>query len=92
MAYPFSVANRGHVFGNFQVQSHDIYVAIVQQDGLRCIQARQPTCRMFYNSGGRAASGQIDTELAPGTYYVVFSNQYAAFFTKNIITEIYLED
>lgn len=94
-ATQFYVRNSGYVAGWYQVNRYDIVVAIVQEDGLRCFQSRFRNCNnppTYYSSGGKVSSGQIDVNLEPGTYYIVFSNLHASFFDKDVRTELYLED
>jgi hypothetical protein len=83
----------GRVAGSYRSDSN-IVAMIVSGEGLARIDKGDDlrSKDTYYYSGGKVASGQIDVELAPGTYYIVFSNQYSFLSTKKITANITLED
>ena len=42
-------------------------------------------------SSGRITTDNINVSVAPGTYYLIFSNEYSTFSTKQVSTSIDLE-
>ena len=44
--------------------------------------------QVFWQTGGRATTGMIAASLAPGTYYLVFSNRFSMFTEKQVFLDV----
>lgn len=73
------------VEGDFHARGgggNDIEVGITDENG-----ANGHAGRFWYQSG-KATTGNIDVQLGPGTYYIVFSNSFSLFSQKTISARI----
>lgn len=85
----FNVSGQGHISGSFNASS-DLYCYVVDEDGFANFTSRQGF-RSFYSSG-KVVSGQMNLNLAPGSYYIIFSNTFSFLTSKNVSTNISLQD
>ena len=44
--------------------------------------------RVFWGTEGKQTTGNLEVRLAPGMYYLVFSNKFSAFTDKQVFLEI----
>lgn len=89
----FSVGQRngGRVVGRFRASGgsgNDIICFIIDQDGLENFQNGH-TVPTYYNSG-KITVANINTQLAAGQYYLVFSNTFALLTAKTVAGQITL--
>jgi zinc-ribbon domain len=73
------------VAGEFRARGgggNDIEVNITDENG-----ANGHAGRFWYQSG-KMTTGNIDVQLGPGTYYIVFSNRFSLFSQKNVSASI----
>jgi hypothetical protein len=47
--------------------------------------------QVFWNTQGRETTGTFEVRLAPGTYYLAFSNKFSAFTNKQVFLEAHLK-
>lgn len=82
---PFNMQCSGTLSGGFSSQAalgDNIIVYVMDSNGFRQFQSGS-SAYTYYNSG-KVSSGTINIGLASGPYYLVLSNTYSAFSTKNV--------
>jgi hypothetical protein len=90
-SYKFTIPNSsggGTVSGNFVASGggDDIFVVITNETGLTNIKSGN-SYRAYYNSG-KVTTDDINVNLAPGTYYIVFSNAHSLLTPKAVNADI----
>jgi hypothetical protein len=85
----FNLNNQGRVAGTFR-SSTNIVVGICDEENFPLARKNDRNARYYYYSG-KVPAGEIGVNLPPGSYYILFSNTYSIISTKDIITDIYLE-
>lgn len=80
----------GHVFGRFRATSGDnIQVHIMDADALENFKHRNQF--LTYYSSGKVTVGNINANLRPGQYFLVFENFYSVFSNKVVRADVMLE-
>lgn len=82
---PFNMQCTGTVTGSFSAHAalgDNIIVYIMDSTGFRQFQSGV-SAYAYYNSG-KVASGTVNIGLSSGQYYLVLSNTYSTFSTKNV--------
>jgi hypothetical protein len=80
----------GHVFGRFQATSGDnIQVHIMDADALENFRHRNQF--LTYYSSGKVTVGNINVNLRPGQYFLVFENFYSVISNKVVRADVMLE-
>ncbi len=85
----FTLSRAGRVTGDFQSDTN-IVVYVMDDKNFR-LYSNGNAFRNFYGSG-KISSGVIDVNLAPGTYYIIFSNSYSIISSKHIAANLYVEE
>lgn len=90
-SYKFTIpksSSGGTVSGNFTASggSNDIYVVITNETGLTNIKSGN-NYKAFYSSG-KVMTDDLNVNLSPGTYYVVFSNAHSLMTPKAVNADI----
>lgn len=78
----------GRVTGEFHARGgsgNDIEAGITDENG-----ANGHAGQFWYHTD-KVTTDKLDVRLAPGTYYMVFSNRFSAFSSKSVFANIYLE-
>jgi hypothetical protein len=93
ISYKFSIPEEvkgGTVTGSFTASggSNDIYVVITNKAGITNLKNGNQS-KGYYNSG-KVTTDDINVNLAPGTYYIVFSNAHSIMTPKSINATIKL--
>jgi len=81
-----------HVSGRFQAQGgsgNDIQVFIFDADGFENWKNHH-SASTYYNSG-KVTVGTIDAQLGPGTYFLVFDNNFSLVSNKAISSDIKMQ-
>jgi hypothetical protein len=91
MSYKFTIpksSGGGTVTGNFVASGggDDIYVVITNETGLTNIKSGN-NYRAYYDSG-KVTTDDININLGPGTYYIVFSNGHSLLTPKAVNADI----
>lgn len=80
----------GHVFGRFRATSGDnIQVHIMDADALENFRHRNQF--LTYYSSGKVTVGNIDVNLRPGQYFLIFENFYSVISNKVVRADVMLE-
>jgi hypothetical protein len=80
----------GHVYGRFQATGGDnIKVHIMDADALENFRHRSQF--LTYYSSGKVTVGNINVNLRPGQYFLVFENFYSTFSNKVVRADVMLE-
>lgn len=80
----------GHVFGRFRATSGDnIQVHVMDADALENFRHRNQF--LTYYSSGKVTVGNIDVNLRPGQYFLVFENFYSVISNKVVRADVMLE-
>jgi hypothetical protein len=80
----------GHVVGRFRATSGDnIQVHIMDADALENFRHRNQF--LTYYSSGKVTVGNINVNLRPGQYFLVFENFYSVFSNKVVRADVMLE-
>jgi hypothetical protein len=80
----------GHVFGRFRATSGDnIQVHILDADALENFRHRNQF--LTYYSSGKVTVGNINVNLKPGQYFLVFENFYSVISNKVVRADVMLE-
>lgn len=80
------------VVGNFSASGgdgNDVQVFITDESGLTNI--KNGHSGMVWYDSGKVTVGEINVNLGPGTYYIVFSNAFSIFTNKAITADINVE-
>lgn len=90
-SYKFTIpksSGGGMVSGNFVASggSDDIFVVITNETGLTNIKSGN-NFKAYYDSG-KVTTEDINVSLAPGTYYIVFSNAHSMLTPKAVNADI----
>jgi hypothetical protein len=92
-SYKFTIQNSGggRVVGNFVASGggDDIFVVITNESGLTNIKSGN-NYKAYYDSG-KVSADDIDVNLSPGTYYIVFSNAHSMLTPKAVNADISVE-
>lgn len=91
----FNIPARGsmRVVGSFRASGgggNDIEVMITDETGFKNFANKQGV-QTYYNSG-KLSIGDINVGLRPGTYYIIFNNNFSLLSNKTITAEIVLKD
>ena len=81
---PFTLSCSASVSGTFSSTAglgNDIMVFIFDQNNLQKFTSNSYTA---YYESGKVATGSFNLNMTPGTYYIVLSNLYSSFSTKNV--------
>jgi hypothetical protein len=92
MKFNISTQSGLRVVGDFWASGgsgNDIEVMIVDEEGFKNFANKQGV-RTYYNSG-KLSIGNIDVRLKPGTYYIIFNNNFSLISNKTVIAEIALK-
>lgn len=82
---PFNMQCSGTLTGQFSAEAtlgDNIIVYVMDPSGFR--QFQSGTSAYTYYNSGKVASGTINIGLSSGQYYLILSNTYSAFSTKNV--------
>jgi hypothetical protein len=80
----------GHVFGRFRATSGDnIQVHIMDADALENFRHRNQF--LTYYSSGKVTMGNVNVNLRPGQYFLVFENFYSVISNKVVRADVMLE-
>jgi hypothetical protein len=90
-SYKFTIpksSGSGTVSGNFVASggSDDIFVVITNETGLTNLKSGN-NFKAYYDSG-KVTTDNINVNLAPGTYYIVFSNAHSMLTPKAVNADI----
>ncbi|HEX8564644.1 MAG TPA: emp24/gp25L/p24 family protein [Pyrinomonadaceae bacterium] len=93
-SYKFTIpksSSGGTVTGNFTASggSNDIFVVITNQAGVTNIKNGN-SYKAYYDSG-KVTTDDINLNLAPGTYYIVFSNIHSLMTPKAVNADVSVE-
>jgi len=94
MSYKFTIpesSGGGTVVGNFVASggSDDIFVVITNESGLTNIKSGN-SYKAYYDSG-KVSADDINVNLSPGTYYIVFSNAHSLMTPKAVNANVSVE-
>jgi len=81
---PFTLSCSATVSGTFSSTAglgDDIMIFIFDQNNLQKFTSNSYTA---YYESGKVGTGSFNINLTPGTYYIVLSNLYSSFSTKNV--------
>jgi LEA14-like dessication related protein len=87
--FQFTLSSSTHIVGSFSAAAtlgNNIIVYIFDQNGFIQYQSGR-SASTYYNSG-KVASGTIDVNLSPGTYYIVLDNTYSTLSTKDVVIQV----
>lgn len=83
--YPLLIQDKASLSGDFRAEGgsgNDIQVLVMDEDNY-INWKNGHEARVYYDSG-KITIGKIDLTLAPGKYYLVFSNRFALLFGKKL--------
>lgn len=87
---PFNMQCSGTATGSFSASAalgDNIIVYIMDSSGFSQFQAGNSPYAYYYS--GKVASGNFNIGLPSGQYYLVLSNMYSSFSTKNVVLQAY---
>lgn len=88
-SFSFTLSSSATVTGSFSATAtlgNNIIVYVLDQNNFALYQSDQ-SATAYYNSG-KVASGNINLQLGPGTYYIVLDNTYSTFSTKDVTIQV----
>ena len=91
--FVFEVSRSARVFGHFRSQGdsgNDIRVYIIDADQLENFKNSRDVNN--YYSSGQVANGQIDVRLRFGRYVIIFDNRFPPYASKNITSNVQIEE
>ena len=86
---PFTLSSSATITGSFSATAtlgNNIIVYVFDQSNFASYENGQ-NYSAYYNSG-KVASGNINLQLGPGTYYIVLDNTYSTFSTKDVTIQV----